>query len=97
MYWLVASVAAVTFVCGMTASAAKAECRRAVVACESTCADQQNDTVADCMQSCRSIIVCEAEPRRSAKSHLPDSDLPADRLPNGRLPIGHLPEDSLPN
>lgn len=95
MYRLLAAIAAVSLACGLSASAVQAECRRAAVACESACADFQNDMMASCPQRCRSIIICDAEPRRSAKNRLPSSSLPSDRLPRSRLPASQLPDSFL--
>lgn len=92
---LLATVVVASLVCGMTAAAARAECRRTVVSCESSCVDLQNDTMASCSQRCRSFIICEAEPKRSAKSRLPGGELPSGRLPGNRLPVSHLPDSFL--
>jgi hypothetical protein len=51
--------------------------------------------MSSCTQKCRSIIICEAEPKQSANSRLPDDELPAGRLPTSRLPASHLPDSFL--
>jgi|GEM_PF-3954764 len=92
MYRLPALAAAVMW---MVTTTAQAECRREIVTCESACPDLQDEAETGCMERCRSIIICEAEPRRSAKSRLPDSTLPSDRLPRNRLPTSQLPDSFL--
>lgn len=84
-----------SFALSLSANAAQAECRRAAVACESACADPQNDTMVNCPRRCRSIIICDVEPRRSAKNRLPSSTLPSDRLPRSSLPASQLPDSLL--
>ncbi|MGE3874361.1 MAG: hypothetical protein AB7F74_15525 [Parvibaculaceae bacterium] len=92
---VIAAIVAVSFLCGMAADEAGAECRRVAMSCQSVCSNLQNDTVTDCTRRCRSIILCEAEPKQSARSRLPDDELPSGRLPGNRLPAGHLPDSFL--
>ncbi|MGE0008331.1 MAG: hypothetical protein AB7S92_22475 [Parvibaculaceae bacterium] len=94
MHQAPAALMAASFALGLLAGAARAECRQELLACESRCSDMRDDAKTDCTaRRCRSIVICEAEPRRAAAR----DKLPASALPTGSLPTGHLPGSRLPD
>ncbi|MGE0241596.1 MAG: hypothetical protein AB7F74_04035 [Parvibaculaceae bacterium] len=95
MYRLFAVAMAASLALGLSTGMARAECREGILVCETQCPELRSDANNRCVPRCRTVIICEVEPSRAARSSLPGSALPADRLPKSRLPKSQLPDSFL--
>lgn len=88
MYRLLA-IAFALGLAGMTVGPVEAECLL-TRSCTNVCYEQ-GEAMSTCRPSCRSFLICDARPGRSAKSRLPGTRLPQGSLPQGQLPTSQMP------
>jgi hypothetical protein len=77
---------------GMTAGPVEAECLL-TRSCTNVCYEH-GEAPSSCRPSCRSFLICDARPDRSAKSRLPGTRLPQGSLPQSQLPASQMPSSA---